>query len=290
MERVVAAQGPFSFELALRYLATSPSTIAERVADGEYARAFRGIDGALRVARVRLAPGGVCVRLDGKADESSLAQAIEIARRAFGLIGDPSGLDEVAARDPVVGPLLRRCRGLRPLVIPDPFEALVWAILGQQINVQFAAKTKRALIEAYGEPVGEGLWLFPSPERLASLSSDDLRPLQISRQKGLYIVELARAGVDFARLRTLPDEDVIADLTSLKGIGRWTAEYMLLRGFGRADAIPAADMGLRIVLGRLHGLGRNATELEVRAMAQAWAPWRGHVAFALWFALQQREA
>jgi DNA-3-methyladenine glycosylase II len=289
VERLVAAHGPFRFDLALGYLASSPSTIAERVADGEYARAFRTSAGAVAVARVTEAPGGVRVRVEGSDEPAVLDRAAEIARLAFGLLGDPTGLDELAAREPIVGPLLARYRGLRPLVIPDPFEALVWAILGQQINVAFAAKTKRALIHAYGEPLSDGLWLFPEPARLAAVTPEGLRRLQISRQKAVYIAGLARADVDFEALRALPDEDVVVALTRLKGIGRWTAEYLLLRGFGRRDAIPAGDMGLRIVLGRLCGLGRNASEAEVRQMAEAWAPWRGYVAFYLWFALQRRD-
>jgi DNA-3-methyladenine glycosylase II len=289
VERLVAAHGPFRFDLALGYLASSPSTIAERVADGEYARAFRTSAGAVAVARVTEAPGGVRVRVEGSDEPAALDRAAEIARLAFGLLGDPTGLDELAAREPIVGPLLARYRGLRPLVIPDPFEALVWAILGQQINVAFAAKTKRALIHAYGEPLSDGLWLFPEPARLAAVTPEGLRRLQISRQKAVYIAGLARADVDFEALRALPDEDVVVALTRLKGIGRWTAEYLLLRGFGRRDAIPAGDMGLRIVLGRLCGLGRNASEAEVRQMAEAWAPWRGYVAFYLWFALQRRD-
>jgi DNA-3-methyladenine glycosylase II len=289
VERLVAAHGPFRFDLALGYLASSPSTIAERVADGEYARAFRTSAGAVAVARVTEAPGGVRVRVEGSDEPAVLDRAAEIARLAFGLLGDPTGLDELAAREPIVGPLLARYRGLRPLVIPDPFEALVWAILGQQINVAFAAKTKRALVHAYGEPVPGGLWLFPEPARLAAVTPEELRPLQISRQKAVYIAELAGAGVDFDALCRQPDEQVVAELTRLKGIGRWTAEYLLLRGFGRPDAIPAGDMGLRSLLGRLHGLGRNATEAEVRRMAEAWAPWRGYVAFYLWFALQRRD-
>jgi DNA-3-methyladenine glycosylase II len=289
VERLVAAHGPFGFDLALDYLATSPSTIAERIAGGEYARAFRTPDGSVAVARVTEAPGGVRVRVEGSDEPAALDRAAGIASRAFGLLGDPTGLDELAAVEPFVGPLLTRYRGLRPLVIPDPFEALVWAILGQQINVAFAAKTKRALVHAYGEPVPGGLWLFPEPARLAAVTPEELRPLQISRQKAVYIAELAGAGVDFDALCRQPDEQVVAELTRLKGIGRWTAEYLLLRGFGRPDAIPAGDMGLRSLLGRLHGLGRNATEAEVRRMAEAWAPWRGYVAFYLWFALQRRD-
>src|SRR5439155_24373103 len=104
-----------------------------------------------------------------------------------------------------------------------------------------------------------------------------------------YIRQLAWADVDFEALRELPDEEVVDRLVQLKGIGRWTAEYLLLRGFGRADAIPAGDMGLRAIVGRLYGLDRNATEAEVRAAAQPFVPYRGYLAMSLWFALQQRE-
>jgi DNA-3-methyladenine glycosylase II len=300
VERLLVVEGPFRFDLALRYLATSPSTVAELVDGRGYARAFRAATGAA-VALVSAPHGGAAGALrlrvvgDG-AGPSALEQAERIARDAFGLDLDAVGASSVVARDRAVAPLAERYRGLRPLAIPDPFEALCWAILGQQINVAFAARTKRALIERYGQPVeldGARLWLFPPPERLVELTPEELRPLQISRQKALYLAELARAVVggqlDLDRVRTLPDETAIAALTRLKGVGTWTAEYLLLRGFGRPDALPAADVGLRAALGRLHGLGRHASETEVRAMAEAWRPYRGFVAFYLWFALQQRE-
>jgi DNA-3-methyladenine glycosylase II len=253
------------------------------------------------VARVGADPGGLRLALAGPGagpapSEALWADAERIARRAFGLDADAEGAAAVAGRDPVIAPLVERYRGLRPLAIPDPFETLVWAILGQQINVAFAARLKRALIERYGQPVpldGATLWLFPPPRRLVDVTPEELRPLQISRQKAVYIAELARAveggRIDLAGLAALPDDGAIEALTRLKGIGRWTAEYLLLRGFGRPDAIPAADVGLRAALGRLHRLGRHASEAEVRAMAEAWRPYRGFVAFYLWFALQQRD-
>ncbi|HEY3082554.1 MAG TPA: DNA-3-methyladenine glycosylase [Chloroflexota bacterium] len=325
MERLIPVEGPFRFDLALRHLGTSPSTIAELIERDGYARAFPhtvpprpqagtryaaegdvgypapGARHGTAVARVRAAPGGLRLVVAGPAagptpPEAVWARAEEIARIAFGVDADAAGAAAVAGRDPLIAPLVERYRGLRPLAIPDPFETLVWAILGQQINVAFAARLKRVLIERYGEPVpfdGATLWLFPPPERLVDVTPEELRPLQISRQKALYIAELARAvadgRIDFGLLRARPDEEVIGELTRLKGVGRWTAEYLLLRGFGRPDAIPAGDIGLRAALGRLHGLGRHASEAEVRAMAEAWRPYRGFVAFYLWFALQQRE-
>lgn len=288
--RTVLARGPFRFDLALRYYMSSPSTIAEVVSADAYERVFLGPSGP-SLMRVSARSGGLQVAVSG--DDGALDRAVVLATRAFGLADDPNAL---IGDDSIVGRYVERYRGLRPLAIPDPFEALVWAILGQQINIAFAATLKRRLLERYGQVVqvdGRAFRLFPVPELLVDLGVEEMRLLQFSRQKTAYIRELARAvasgSIDLERLRTLPDGRVIEELTRLRGIGLWTAEYLLLRGFGRPDAVPAGDMGLRAILGRLHGLGRNATEAEVRALVAPWAPWRGYVATYLWFALQQRD-
>jgi DNA-3-methyladenine glycosylase II len=296
LEHLLTARGPFRFDLALRYYQSSPSTIAEVVDDRAYRRAFQAPAGPA-VLTARAAAGGLVVAVAGPGgDQAGIEQAAAIARRAFGLVDDATGLVAVAAGDGALAERLRRYLGLRPLAIPDPFEALVWAILGQQINVAFAARLKRVLLERYGRVVevdGRAFRLFPGPERLVDVTPEELRRLQFSRQKALYVRELARAvldrRVDLEALRARPDEEVVAEITRLKGIGRWTAEYLLLRGFGRADAIPAGDVGLRAIVGRLHGLGRNASEPEVRQAAEPFAPYRGYLAMSLWFALQQRE-
>ncbi len=85
----------------------------------------------------------------------------------------------------------------------------------------------------------------------------------------------------------LAPEEALAQLTAYKGVGRWTAEYVLMRGFGAPDSLPAADVGLRAIIGRAYGLGRTATEAEVRERAEVWAGWRGWAAFTWWLALQR---
>jgi DNA-3-methyladenine glycosylase II len=290
LERTVAVAGPFRLDLALRYLATSPSTVAEVVDGTSYERALRTADGPV-VVRAEGVEGALRVGVSGPgASPAGLAQGAAWIEDVFGLRSPVPPPDPTP--DPVMAERMARYRGLRILTIPDPFEALVWAILGQQIKVAFAARLKRVLIEAYGEAVevdGRRFWLFPPPERLVDVTPEILRPLQVSRQKAVYIRELARSELDLAALRGMPDDEVVEQLVRIKGIGRWTAEYLLLRGFGRTDAIPAGDMGLRAIIGRLYGIGRNATEAEVRELADAWAPWRGYAAFYLWFALQQRD-
>ena len=97
---------------------------------------------------------------------------------------------------------------------------------------------------------------------------------------------IASGRLDLEALRIVPPDEALARLMALKGIGRWTAEYVLLRGFGNPDSIPAADGGLKRIIGREYGLGRLATEAEVRAVAANWAGWRGYAAFYWWFTLQ----
>jgi DNA-3-methyladenine glycosylase II len=83
----------------------------------------------------------------------------------------------------------------------------------------------------------------------------------------------------------MPSDEAIKELTALRGVGRWTAEYVLMRGLGHPDVIPAADVGLQSAIGRAYGLGRKATEPEVRTLAEQWVPRRSHAAFAWWWSL-----
>ncbi len=287
---------PFNFRLSIRYLARSPLEPLDVVADGRYRRAVRLEDRPTLLELEAVGPPeqpSLELRLLCSPASTSLLLAAEgLVRRCFRLEEDPSGLDVVAAADPVFGKLLGALRGARAILMPSPFEALIWAILGQQINVGFAYKLKRALVEHYGDRLqheGRTYHLFPEPDRLARLDPGELRPLQFSRQKSEYVVALSRlaadGAIDWEELRALPTEEAVAELSRLKGVGRWTAEYVCMRGLGHRDVIPAADLGLRAAIGRAYGLGRTATEAEVRALAERWAGWRSHAAFCWWYTI-----
>lgn len=296
--RTIAATPPFDFDLTLRYLHTSPSAIVERTEGRAYERAVR-LDGTPFLLRVT-SQGSVDapqLRVElhgGEVQPAQEAAALGLVRRLFDLDAPAEEFYGIAAADAVFAPVAARSRGLRPLLIPDPFEALVWAIIGQQINVTFAAKLKAALVAEYGDRLtvdGTEYLLFPEPERLAAASPERLRELQFSRQKIAYTLSVAAGAasgsLDFAALAALPPDAALAELMRLKGIGRWTAEYLLLRGFGHRDAFPAGDGGLRRAIGQWYGLGRLASEDEVRQHGARWAPWRGYAAIHWWFALQQ---
>ena len=289
---------PFAFALALRYLAASPSAVVEQVQGRAYVRPvfLRGRWLLLRV-REESGPGpSLHLTLEGqRVRTADLEAASSLVSRLFATTEDVAPFLRAVRPFPRLAALARGCRGLRPILIGDPFEALIWAVIGQQINIAFAVKLKRALLDRFGGTLVEGrrrYALFPSPERLARLRLVDLRPLQFSRQKADYIISLSRAVVrgtlDFSALTGLPTEDAVTRLTAFRGVGRWTAEYVLLRGLGDRDALPAADGGLRRIVGEEFGLGRLATEEEVREIAAPLAGWRGYLAFYWWFVLQER--
>ncbi len=196
--------------------------------------------------------------------------------------------------EPLAELLRENFEGLPVVQTLTPWEALVWAIIGQQINIAFAYRLKRAFIEQYGAALQHDdrtFHAFPAPEQVARLEHErDLLPIQFSRQKSRYIIAAAQAvldgSLDFDAIATLDDEAASARLQQQIGIGRWTAEYILLRGFGRLDVIPAGDAALKALVGQHLELGRAATELEVRMLAERWKPWRGETAFMLWFGKQ----
>ena len=222
-------------------------------------------------------------------DTAIVEPAAAIVRRTFMLDVDPAPFLEAAQADPVLAQVVARHYQMRPMMIIDPFEALLWTVVGQQINMSFARRLKLALIEMCGRHMmvgGDRFALFPGPREVAMLEESMMRQRQFSRQKAAYVKCIAAAALsgqlDFDVLRSLPAEQALAALTSIRGIGRWTAEYIMIRALGFRDAIPAADVGLRKAVGLAYAIGRHATEEEVRAISSKWPGWRGWGAFYLW--------
>jgi DNA-3-methyladenine glycosylase II len=291
---------PFPFDLAMQYLRGSPSRIVERVSEHCYQRPM-AVNGSPAVLTVeppdeRLSELQVTLRGDGVSAEAE-ARVRPIVERTFAARADVQPLlDSMPDHDEVGQELIANFRGLRPVLLPDLFETIVWAIIGQQINVIFAAKCKRAFVERFGTRFGvdgQSWMLFPSPDQVVQIEETQLAEIQFSRQKSRYILNLAREIVvgrlDLEALLDLPPLAAQERLEQLTGIGRWTAEYVLMRGIGHPDVIPAGDGGLRRIVGQRYGMGRLASEDEVRSIAVRWAGWRSYFAFYLWFTLQEEE-
>ena len=157
------------------------------------------------------------------------------------------------------------------------FEALLGAIVSQQVSKAAAATIWGRLVSA-ADP--------STPQTLLALDEDALRAVGLSRQKAGYARALAEAVmtgmIDLDGLARRPDEDVVAELVRLKGIGRWSAEIYLLFALGRPDAFPADDLALMIGAQRLKRLDARPDCNRLKQIAEAWRPWRGPAALLLW--------
>ena len=188
-----------------------------------------------------------------------------------------TSLDALAAREPKIAAALAAAGYPEPRISEPGYQTLLRAIVGQQVSVKAAASMWAKLTAAVGDP--------PDPAALLAASDETLRAAGLSRQKASYARSLAEEVVsgrlDFARLPE-DDEQAIAELVRVKGIGRWTAEVYLLFAEGRTDIWPAGDLAVRIETGRILGLDEKPTEKHVRALAEAWRPHRGAFAIFTW--------
>ena len=224
--------GPYDFELSLeRFFAWG----LDRANVWDGGRLHRVVGG--REVRIEDVPGGVLVE--------PLDDAIEpVVRKLLGLEFVLEPFYEFAAGEPVLAGVVPRLVGFRPPLAPDPFESLVTSITAQQVSLHAAFAVRSRLIERFGER-GDVAYSFPTAERLAHAREEELVAVGFSRRKAEYVIGLARADLDFGALSVLPDAEVKAALSAVRGLGEWTADWFLARHLARPQAWPAGDLGLR---------------------------------------------
>lgn len=180
--------------------------------------------------------------------------------------------------------------GLRLMGIPDLFEALCWCVIGQQINLTFAYRLKRRLVETYGSFMtydSKQYHFFPEPEVFAGLEVDNLKELQFSRQKAEYLIGIAK---DFAGGKLTKQElasyenthQMLKRLKKIRGVGDWTANYALMKSLGRTDCITYGDTGLQSAVSKILGLDRKPTREEVEQFFEPFAGWESYLVIYLW--------
>jgi DNA-3-methyladenine glycosylase II len=218
--------------------------------------------------RVAAAPGGVQVEpLDSEAEP--------VVRSLLGLPFDLDAFYEFAQSEPVLARLATGLAGLRPPLAPDPFESLVTSISAQQVSLFAAFAVRNRFVELYGER-GVEAYAFPTRERVAEASAEDLRSLGFSRRKAEYVLGVARSELDLYGLAELPDAEIQARLTALPGIGEWTADWFLARHLARPHAWPAGDLGLRKAVAAFYG-----EVPDLRAFADRFHPFENLTAHYL---------
>ncbi len=220
------------------------------------------------------------------------AAATKALYRLFALDVDLSTFYQHAAHDPSLAVIIERLSGARMVRDSDLFSSVISSIISQQLNLAFAARLKRRLWNIAGEPLqveGEHLYADPSPEAIARLDYGTLRAMQYSQRKAEYVIDFARSVVDgrfsLERLQRMDDEEAIAYLSSQRGVGRWTAECVLLFGLGRPDLLPAKDVGLQRAMQQCYHLPDRPGEQGVRQLATNWHPWSSWYTYYLWLSL-----
>ncbi len=192
----------------------------------------------------------------------------------------PRATRDLAARDAVLRALITRFDGLALGSRGDAFSTLARAIVGQQISVR-AAQNVWGRLSGRLETV--------TPGTVARSRKPTLRACGLSAQKADYLKDLARkfldGTLDAARWRALEDEALIAELTLVKGIGRWTAEMFLIFYLTRPDVLPLADLGLQRAMRLHYNRGRPLSERRMRSIGASWAPWRSVATWYLWRSL-----
>ena len=280
MKLTLAVDGPLDVAATLaRYhrWGEDPTT---RV-DGDMVRRVLRLGERLLPYEVRAA-GGVddarlTITIGSEGAEVERAVMAEV-RRLYGLDFDLVGFYRMAKADAALAPLVEPLYGMRPTLAATPLEMLIGSISAQQVNLSFAFACRARLVRRWGTPVataGGEVWAFPTPASLAAARLREYRALKFSTRKGEYIRDVARGLVrgtlDLDGLMTAPSADVIATLTALRGLGRWTADWFLARCCGRGDVCPAGDLAVRKAFDHHYARrGRTLSEEAIRRRSRVW--------------------
>ena len=287
---------PFDFELTAGYHTYFQARSgADNMDGGVYSRLL-DLDGKLVLASAQ-STGSVdapeiLVELRGESLGGSDAElAASQLEWMLGCEQDLAPFYALVASDPALAELSEKFRGLHLPRTATLFESLVLAVLGQQISASVARAMRLLLIERFGEKTeydGVTYFAFPRPEVIAASTPDELRTLKLTQRKSEYIHGIAMAALqpEWAEITELPDDEFVSRLVQMRGIGRWTAQWALVRGLARPDALPLGDLALRRGVSRLLRDGEAVTDAEVERLAERWRPWRSYATAYLFAAMR----
>ena len=283
---------PYRLDLTVWVLKRRPDYVVEQWNGETYRRTLLVEGNPVQIAvRQPNAPAEPRLEISLFGSDAAIAQlsAIRLViERLLGTSIDLSGYYAFAREDELLAPLVRRFAGFKPTRYPTLFECLTNAIACQQVTLVFGLRVVSRLVELYGIPLEaeQGLThAFPSPAEIVHSDPDKLREIGFSRQKARALIELAEGlqsgAIDFGALATLDDETAIRQLVALRGIGRWTAEYTLLRGLGRLHMFPGDDVGARNTLRTWTEADEPLNYNSVRATLARWKPYSGLLYFQM---------
>ncbi len=214
---------------------------------------------------------------------SKVMENAVIERMTFflSLKDDLQAFYRIGRDDPDFAPIIEHLYGYHQVKFLTPFENACWAVLTQRNPMQIAQKTKQELIERYGSSLkvnGTVYWAFPEPIQIAVVNEGELLKVIRNDRRTEYLIAAARAfsEVNEEFLKTAPDEEVEAWLRNIKGIGEWSATFIMVRGLGRMERIPLTETRLLEAASKVYDHGEELSPNELKRIADKYGPWQGY--------------
>jgi DNA-3-methyladenine glycosylase II len=276
----------FDFRLSLDFLKRSPREILHRCEETSVTKLLKvGQDVVLFNVQQHDDDNLRVHVLNTKLTLSIKKTLEEYIRDWFDLDTDIKPFYALSAKDKYMKDLVEKYHGYRIVGQPDLFESIIWAVLGQQINLQFAYTLKQRFVEHFGVDYH----LFPRPDVVSVLNDEVLLPLQFSRQKSKYVITISEAfasnEISKEKLAGLSLQDAKEKLMKIKGIGNWTANYALMKTFHYTDAFPLEDAGVHNAIKNLKRMKEKPTLDQVRTFYKKYRGWEAYATLYLWKSL-----
>ncbi len=282
----------YSTDDVLSFHGRDSEAVSERISEHSIHKGIL-LDGVPTMFQIEFDPqrktAGCNIVADGAMTAGMQLQGQAITSGLLGLRLNPDNFRKFVADDPVFGPLAKKQKRLRIVQSSSIFEALTWAIMGQQINVSFAVTLRRTFVQLAGRRHSSGLWCYPDAAAAAAIDIDDLLTRQYSRSKAETVLRLAgmvaSGELDLEISPANPLTAICDALLAIKGIGPWTVNYALLRGYGDADCSLHGDVAVRSAIGKLWGYDPRPDIPTAEAFLKAYSPHRTMAAAHLWASL-----
>lgn len=262
--------------------ARDSQALAEDVVPGRIRKGIM-LQGVPTIVTIHLEGNRAHVEADPAFDPIQLE---EMARRMLGLTIDPVPFEKEMTQDSQLGPLIKERPGLRIAQTATPFEALSWAVIGQQVNLNFALAMRRTFIIKGNCRHSTGLWCYPCVSAAARIDPASLQAQKYSSAKANTLAQLARQ-IDNGRL-ILDDPELPQQLLAVKGVGPWTVQYMQLRGYGHPDCSLHGDSAVRKAMQK--AFDRELDALQAEQLLERYKPYRSLAAAHFWASLTPQES
>jgi len=286
MEKINIA-GPYNFDLVLDRLSLDPLHVLDK--EKRMVKVPITVGEASIVATVRATgttnePQFIIDGIDMADKEQALNKLTHIFQWNKPLEEVHSHFEQSDLRD-----IFTQHRGT-PLVLDfHPYNCLMKCIVHQQLNLSFAHTLTERFVKTFGFQI-EGVYFYPTPEKVATLTIEDLRALQFSGRKAEYVIGIAKEVVegrlDIEGLYTKSDEEILNELVKIRGVGPWTVQNFLMFGLGRPNLFPLADIGLQNALKKLYNLENKPTKEQMLEYTKDWEPYLSYASLYLWRSIE----